>query len=218
MRKVLWTLFKFLVIAMIGYGLYTTFFPSSQEVHTVSLEEKETIMHQTEVNVQELIVQESRTTAELLVYEQDLSLTQEISTSFLNLDLFKKSMTMTSYGTAFYTIRLNDLQKDDVIFDSDNDTITITVPHSELKTVTVYPEQTEFSDVDHHLLSFGDLKLNAEQQNLIQQELQNELETEASSQRYLTRADHSGEDALRALYRSALQEVDEGILIVIEFR
>ena len=216
MRKLLWNLFKIAVILMIGYGIYDNYF-RQEPVHTVSLDEKETVLHHTQADISEIVLGESRKKQELIVYEQDLSATETVTTALLDLDVFRKSMEMTSYGTAVYTVDLSALTAEDITYDEPSALVTITVPHAKLKSVTVDASKTEFSDVEHGLLTWGDIKLTPEQQNVLTQELQSELESAASDAALLTKADLSAEEALKELYGKALQAADPDLSVRVGF-
>ena len=216
MRKLLWNLFKLLVIAVVAYGIYDNYF-KQEPVHTVSLDNSETILQNTRAEISEAVLGESRKTRELIVYEQDLSAKETISSAVLDFDVFRKSMEVTSYGTAVYTVDLSALSEADIRYDEEAALVTVTVPHAGLKSVTVDAEKTEFSDVEHGLLTWGAIKLTPEQQNLIEQELQKELTAAAEDQAILTRADLAAEEALRQLYGSVLAGLDSGLSVRIEF-
>ena len=216
MRKLLWFLFKVLVIAFVAYGVYSYFVPE-QELHVVTLDRKEDILHHTSAELEDIIVTESRKNSELIVYEEDLSASQTISKALLDLDLFRKTQTVVSHGTALYTVDLSAIDTDDIAYDETSRVLTVTVPHSTCKTVTVHVEQTEFSDVSRELFGWGDLTLTPEQQNLLQQDLQAHLEEKAGQPDALARADASAREALTELYRKALSPVEPSAVISIAF-
>ena len=216
MRKLAWNLFKLLVFAFIIYGIYTYFVPET-EVHTVDLDAKEEVLHHTTAELTELVVTESRNNRELIVYEEDFSASQEISKTVFNWDIFRKSQTVTSYGTALYTVDLSAVTAESISYEEASNVLTIQVPHSCLKTVTVDVEKTEFSDVSRKIFGWGDLTLTPEQQNVIQQDLQANLEELARRPDALARADQSAVTALTQLYQNALNPVDSSIVIHIVF-
>ena len=218
MRSLLWNVFKLLVIAMVIYGIYDSYLRPETPVHTVSTEQAETILNRVSVDYADVVVGESRRTGELIVYEQDLSVTQTITSSLLNIDLFRRSMDVTSYGTAIYTIDLSSVKAEDVSYQEETASLSVAVPHAALKTVDVHAEQTEFSDIDRGILGWGDIRLTPEQENLLQQELYRELAAEAQSSANLIKADNSGEDAVRTLFRTVLAKTDPGIRVEIIFR
>lgn len=217
MRKLLWNLFKIAVIVMIGYGIYDNYF-RTEPTHTVSVEDHDSILPHTEAEISEVVLGESRKKQELVVYEQDLSASQTITTGILDLDIFRKTKEVKSYGTAIYVVDLSSLNEDDITFEADASLVTVSVPHASLKTVTLNAEKTEFSDVEHGLLTWGDIKLTPEQQNLLTQELQAELESAASDPSILTKADLSAEDALQDLYSTVLHTIDPDLSVRVTFR
>lgn len=216
MRKLAWNLFKLLVFAFIIYGIYTYFVPEA-EVHTVSLDKEDEVLHHTTAELTELVVTESRNSNELIVYEEDFSASQEISKTVFNWDMFRKSQTVTSYGTALYTVDLSAVTPESIQYEEASNVITIQVPHSTLKTVSVNVEKTEFSDVSRKIFGWGDLTLTPEQQNVIQQDLQANLEELASRPDALARADQSSVSALTELYQNVLNPIDSSIVIHIAF-
>ena len=218
MRSLLWNVFKLLVIGMVIYGIYDSYLRPETPVHTVSTEQAETILNSVSVDYADVVVGESRRTGELIVYEQDLSVTQTITSSLLNIDLFRRSMDVTSYGTAIYTIDLSSVKAEDVSYQEETASLSVAVPHAALKTVDVHAGQTEFSDIDRGILGWGDIRLTPEQENLLQQELYRELAAEAQSSANLIKADNSGEDAVRTLFRTVLAKTDPGIRVEIIFR
>ena len=217
MRKLLWNLFKIAVILMIGYGIYDNYF-RKEPVHTVSLEDKETVLHHTQAEISDLVLGESRKKQELVVYEQDLSAKETITTGLFDMEIFQKSMEMTSYGTAVYTVDLSVLNSEDITYDENTSLAVVTVPHAALKSVSVDAEKTEFSDVEHGLLTLGEIRLTPEQQNLIEQELQTQLQETASDETLLQKADLAAQDALQELFGTVLHTLDPSISVRIAFR
>ena len=216
MRNLIWTLFKLAVIGFVLFGIYTYFVPET-DVHTVSLDSKDDNLEHSTAELTELVVTESRSSSELIVYEEDFSASQELSKTLFNWDIFRKSQTVTSYGTALYTVDLSAVSSEAVSYDASANVITVAVPHSTLKTVTVDVEKTEFSDVSRKLFGWGDLTLTPEQQNVIQQDLQANLEALANRPDALARADQSAVTVLTELYQNALKPVDSSIVVHIAF-
>ncbi len=217
MKKWIWFLFKLLVFGCILYGIYSYLAPESP-VHTVTLDQKETVLNHTTAELQEIVIGESRRTSELIVFEQDLSVTQEIRKALFDWEIFEKTQTVTSYGTALYVTDLSGISETDLSFDEITKTMTIAVPHSRLKSVSVDVEKTEFSDVSRNLLGWGDIKLTPEQQNILQQDLQAALEEEASRPAYFAKADESAVLALHDLFQKAFQSAGEEIALQIIFQ
>ena len=217
MRKLLWNLFRIAVILMIGYGIYDNYF-RTEPAHTVSVEDHDSILPHTQAEISEIVLGESRKKQELVVYEQELSASQTITTGILDLDIFRKSMEVRSYGTAIYAVDLSSLSETDIAFDGAASLVTVSVPHAALKTVALNAEKTEFSDVEHGLLTWGDIRLTPEQQNLLTQELQAELESAAADPSILAKADLSAEDTLKELYSTVLHTLDPDLSVRVTFR
>ncbi|MBQ8069026.1 MAG: DUF4230 domain-containing protein [Solobacterium sp.] len=210
MRKLLWNLFKIAVIVVIAFGIYDNYF-RTEPTHTISVEDHGSILPHTEAEISDVVLGESRKKQELVVYEQDLSASQTITTGILDLDIFRKTKEIKSYGTAIYVVDLSSLNEDDISYDASASLVTVHVPHAALKTVTLNAEKTEFSDVEHGLLTWGDIKLTPEQQNLLTQELQ-------ADSSILTKADLSAEESLKELYSTVLHTLDPDLSVRVTFR
>ena len=165
----------------------------------------------------DIILGENRETKELKVMEQDITGSVEITDTFLNIDWFKKTQTVNMTGTASYVVDLSDMDKDDIIFDEEEKTITIVIPHAELDLMAIDFNETTFSEVDHSVLSWGDIKLSPEQQNEIEKDLQAALTETASQQDLLDRADRNAIRQVESLYKGLLVNLKPDVKLKVVF-
>ncbi|MDD4311610.1 MAG: DUF4230 domain-containing protein [Eubacteriales bacterium] len=163
------------------------------------------------------ILGESRTKSDFVVLEQDVSVTTRVSQALANLALFEKSQIITSYGTGVYTVDLSKLSEEDISLDHELNLLTIAIPHSALAYVTVDVEKTEFEETKKALFAFGDIKLTNEQLNLLEQNIQDAMQTQLDTPEMLAKSDVQALAQVRKLFEPIVQSVAPEIVLSIEF-
>ena len=148
--------------------------PPAPEVHYSTPEDLEEPAGPgyTALDFQNAVLGEASEHQELVVMEQPVQMTTTVTKSGLgNLSVFRKTKTITYYGTGVFTVDLKDLDKDHILVDEKKQTVTLKVPKPTLQYLEPDYEKTEFEDTDKGLLAWGDLALTAEQQNEIEKSI-----------------------------------------------
>ena len=177
----------------------------------------EPIMGYKDEEVIDILIGENRETKELKVMEQDFEDVHEVTSAFLNLDIFRKTQKIHYFGTATYTVDLNEISEDDIIIDKEAKTITIVIPHAEMDQLSIDYEKTVLEEVDHELLGWGDISMTMEQFTVFQQNMQSNLEKAAKDKQFYSEADKKAEKAVLEIYQKALKELNPEYNIKVVF-
>ena len=175
------------------------------------------IMGYKDEEVIDILIGENRETKELKVMEQDFEDVHEVTSAFLNLDIFRKTQKIHYFGTATYTVDLNEISEDDIIIDKEAKTITIVIPHAEMDQLSIDYEKTVLEEVDHELLGWGDISMTMEQFTVFQQNMQSNLEKAAKDKQFYSEADEKAEKAVLEIYQKALKELNPEYNIKVVF-
>lgn len=175
------------------------------------------IMGYKDEEVVDILIGENRETKELKVMEQDFEDVHEVTSAFLNLDIFRKTQKIHYFGTATYTVDLNEISEDDIIINKEDKTIIIVIPHAEMDQMSVDYEKTIIEEVDRELLGWGDISMTMEQFNVLQKNMQSSLETAAKEKQFYDEADKKAKDAVFNIYKQALSNLNPEYTINVVF-
>ena len=176
-------------------------------------EGEEDVMGYKDSEITEMIATENRELKQLIVYEQDIEASMDITDMFLNIEWFKKKQTVHLQATAEYIVDLSRIRNQDVTIDRAEKKITVVIPRAELKNVNIDFTKTTFDDIERNIFGWGDIKLTPEQQNEVEKDLQEALFAEASGSPYLASADLSAMRQVEAVYRKILKNLDSSVEI-----
>jgi len=171
------------------------------------------VLGYTTVELKEMIAGKAREKKELIIYEQDFEASVDYTDMLWNIDWFAKTQTVHMYGTASYTVDLDEVGEDDVTVDEIDRKIIVTIPHAAFRSIEMDYDKTTFDDIERKIFGWGDIKLNSEQQNLVQKSMQEAMEEEASSQSAIERADEAARKQVSELYSDFLKGVDLNIKV-----
>lgn len=166
--------------------------PPAPEVHYSTEEDLTEIEGPTftALDFQNAVLGEASEHQELVVMEQPVQMTTTVTKSGLgNLAVFRKTKTITYYGTGIFTVDLKELDKDHILVDEKKQTVTLKVPKPSLQYLEPDYEKTEFEDTDKGLLAWGDLALTAEQQNEIEKSIDTNMREFLTRKETLAQAD-----------------------------
>jgi hypothetical protein len=130
------------------------------------------------VEVRESLLAEYRSTGYLVVAEQDVSVDIEVSQMLWNIPLFEKTKVIHAYGTGAYGFDLTDLSQEAIQVDHNIREVVLTLGAAKLLYVENDYEKTTYEETEHALLAFGEIRLTAEQQTVVNKEIQDAM-TEA---------------------------------------
>ena len=190
--------------------------PAPEPTVAADLDES-AVMQNTTAEINEAILGEARQKRELVVWEQDVEVTSEVSQALANINAFKKTKTFTSFGTGVYTVDMGQITEDTITVDQDAHTVTMLIPHAQLQYVTKDLQKTEFQDTQHHILAFGDVKLTQEQQNLLEQSIEESMRAELESDECLADADEAALLEVYNVYAPLITKIDPTFTLDVQF-
>lgn len=167
------------------------------------------------VDFSNAILGESREQKELVVMEQDVEVTSQISQDLLNIALFAKQKTIHSFGTGVYTVNLETLRAADIALNENTGIITVTIPHAKLSYVGMDVEKTEFEDTQKALLAVGDIKLTAEQKHVLDQSVDTALRERLGDPALLTKADEIALNKVREIFQAPVSALSEAYIVKV---
>ena len=176
--------------------------------------EPDDIMGYKDSEITEIIAGENRELKQLIVYEQDLEASMDITDMFLNIEWFKKKQTVHLSATAEYIIDLSKINSYGISVNRNDRVITVTIPRAELKNVVIDFDKTTFDDIERNIFGWGDIKLTPEQTNEVEKDLQAALLEEASETPYLSAADMAAMRQVEAAYRKVLTNLHDDVEII----
>lgn len=163
------------------------------------------------VDFQMPILEEARRQAQLIVDEQDIHVSSQITDAWLlNLKAFSKYQDVELYGTGIYTVDLSRLTEDDIVMDSEKHTVLITIPYPELHDVSFDPSRTVVGDVKREWLGFGDIVLNEKQQKKFETEAIDKLTNRLEKNDCFRRAEDYARLSAEDLFGSVVGNVASG--------
>jgi hypothetical protein len=177
-------------------------------------EEPDDGMGYKDAEITEIIAAENRELKQLIVYEQDLEASMDITDMFLNIEWFKKKQTVHLSATAEYIVDLSKINSYGIRIDRTENVITVTIPRAELKNVVIDFSKTTFDDIERNIFGWGDIKLTPEQQNEVEKELQEALLEEAEKTPYLSAADMAGMRQVEAVYKKVLTNLRDDVDVI----
>ena len=220
MKKLLTKILKWCLTITILFLAYTWFAEktaSTFHLPHITIGNPDPILGYTDVEIQETIMGESRKVKELIVFEQDLETETDLSNTFLDIEWFRKSQTMHSYGTAQYVVDLSKINANSIEIDPVNLTIKVHVPHATLKDVIIDYDKTTFDDIEREIFGWGEIKLTPEQQNEVEKVVYAEMLEKANTEELLKKADDSAYQQIYSLCKTLLTNLNPDTTIDIIF-
>ena len=173
----------------------------------------------TAADFEEAILGDSSQLKKLEVYEQEISdVTQITDTGLLNWGVFTKNQLITYNGTVVYTVDLSTLRRSDIVFDEEEKTITLKIPHAVQEEINIPEENIQFGDTTRGLLAFGEIKMTMEQAAKVQSEVRTKMEEKLSSSNALENADRFAKLSVWEIYSPIIKSVAKDYSLVVEFR
>lgn len=156
------------------------------------------------IDFTDAILGESIVQRKLIVLEQEITVTSQISQALANVTLFQKTKIIRSHGTGQYTVDLMTLQASDITVSHETALITVRIPHTVLDKVTVQLDKTEFEDTQRNWLAFGDIKMTVEQQQMLEESVYTAMQEKLSQPQLFTKADEQAILQVRELFQSVV--------------
>lgn len=210
-----------LLLCFEGYRLYAGSHSQTKEVtpvedHDLTLENNG-VMGYTAADFGKVIIEKSSREKQLIVDEEEVCVPTEITMAgAFNLKIFTKTAHETVYGTGQYTINLENITEDDIKFDQDTYTVTVTIPYPELHNVSFDPSKTVIGSTDRGWLAFGDVKLSQEQQKDFETTAVSKLTDRLNEQDCFDRAEKFAKLSAYEMYQPVVSSVSPEFKVNIE--
>ena len=163
------------------------------------------------------ILGESRTKSDFVVLEQDVTVSTRVSQALANLALFEKSQVIRSYGTGVYVVDLSALSENDIAVDEALTSVTIQIPRAKLSYVTVDLDKTEYDETQKAIFAFGEIKLTSEQTNILEQNIEDAMREQLTTEEMQQKADTHALSQVRSLFEPIVQSVAPNYIVNIAF-
>lgn len=195
--RLLWRLIVLATLVVVIIVLLAIFLPKAKESLKIEVELPETLsgllpdnkMGYNKIQFQDAILGETREKSELVVLEQDVEVSTEISQALANIALFEKTKTLISYGTGIYAVDLSGIGAAQIALDEEARLVTVVIPHATLAYVNFDVTKTESGQTKRALFGFGDIKLTTEQMTLIETSVDAAMREKLGSPEALLAAD-----------------------------
>lgn len=160
------------------------------------------------------IVKSIKKKQDLITMEVDLNNTLILDTSWGNLSIFKKVISIDFYGTGIYTVNLSKLNKENILIQPSK-TITIQIPTPKVKSITLNEDKTTFK-TENGLLRFGDIKITPAENQMLTKKAKEKMNDQLNKDYLIKSALSSTEQAIKKSVQSILPSY-ETYDIVIKF-
>ncbi len=217
-KKIKWGLI--LVIAVVVIGGVLIIGPKLSQSFSLSnllgtdMRPDETMGYNS-IDFQNAILGEAREKQELIVMEQDVQVDTEISNALANIEIFKKTQMIHTFGTGVYTVDLSKIDADHIAVDETGQTVTVTIPHAVLQYVNVDVDQTTFEETEHEIFGFGDIKLTQEQQKVVDESIDDVMRETLSDQVLLDQADEIAVLKVAEIFQPLVSAVSDTYLVEV---
>ena len=174
-----------------------------------------------EVDFSEVLLGTQEETRKLIVSTQEATVSTELTAELirqLDFDFLKKTQKVSYTGTGYFVVDLDNLTKDSIVQDKENNTITIKIDHAYLQAIEIDPEKIMIDEVKEGLLARGDIKLTVKDYNAIEKELRKRLEEKFNTAENGQAADAKALQMVKAVYEPMVKAVDETYDVYVEFR
>lgn len=170
------------------------------------------------IDFQEAILGETREVSEYVVLEQDVKVDTTITTALANIDIFRKTKVIHSFGTGVYAVNLGAVTEDSITVDTNSKTVAVAVPHAALKYLQYDVTKTTFEETQNALFAFGNIKLDQEQQQLLDEAIDASMRARLSSPEMLAAADDAAVAALAELFSRLVSGVSDEFTVAVDMK
>lgn len=155
---------------------------------------------------EESLVNEVKNVNKLIPLEVELGQSILIDKSFWDLEVFKKSKTITFFAKCSYSIDFSTITTKDIILDNTNKHITISILSPEIFGLHIDENKTKYSEPELGLLRFGDIHLSSEEFGDLRVKLYDEFKRKMQDEDLQTQAISNTKDSLEALIYNLIGE------------
>lgn len=163
------------------------------------------------------ILGEAREKQELVVWEQDVQVDSQVTTALANLDIFRKTKVIHSYGTGVYTVNMAAITDAAIEVDDEACVVTVMIPRTCLQYITKDLEKTTFEETDRSILTIGDLTLTQEQQLALERSIEEAMRAELVNPECFADADESALAQVYETFQPLIAAVSDAYTLEIVF-
>lgn len=215
-RKLVQLLFLLIVFTFLGFCAYyrALIIPNSYDKGSlIPTLQTPSIKYLTE----EIVINKIQNTEKIIPFETELSESIIIDASWGDLDLFRKIKKIQYLGKGSYSLDLSTLDKSQVNIDKLNKRITLYIEKPKLNSVSLMNDKTLYETTSNGPLRFGEIKLSAEELNLIEKEALNRMEKKMHDDSFMSLAEKNSRNFLEKLIHSFIEEnIDIDIVFKID--
>lgn len=174
-----------------------------------------------EVNFAEVLLGKQNETRKLIVSTQEATVSMELSERLINkldFDFLKKTQKVSYTGKGYFVVDLDNLNKDSIVQDTENKTVTIRIRHAYLQALEIDPNRIVVGDVKETLLARGDIELSMADYKEIEKELVKRMRAEFDTSEQGQVADATALQMVKEVYEPVIKAIDKNYDVVVEFR
>lgn len=195
-----------IAVALIVSMVYLKFFKADAKTYIVPNSTDKTL----KIASEDTIVDKIHNVNKLVPLEIDLNENIVIDNSWGNLDIFKKIQKVHFYGTGNYSVDLSNISKDNIDINKVTGTVTITIPKPVVDSISIDRDKTTYEGTDNGLFRFGDIKMSADEYNVIEKEVKTKMTEKLKDDEHYNKAVDNAKKNLANI----LKTVSEGTIKV----
>lgn len=193
-----------IAVMLIVSMIYLKFFKADAKTYIVPNSTDKTL----KIASEDTIVDKIHNVNKLVPLEIDLNENIVIDNSWGNLDIFKKIQKVHFYGTGNYSVDLSAINKKNVNINKVTGTITITIPKPVVDSISIDRDKTTYEGTDNGLFRFGDIKMSADEYNIIEKEVKTKMTEKLKDDEHYNKAVENAKQNLSNI----LKTVSEGTI------
>ncbi|MDO5121962.1 MAG: DUF4230 domain-containing protein [Erysipelotrichaceae bacterium] len=193
-------------------------FEDPAESHDLVLENNG-LFGYTAADFEEAVLGDSQKQKKLQVMTQEVSDVSTVTEAgLLNWSVFTKNQLITYNGTAVYTVDLSEIGRSDILFNEEEKTVTLKIPHAVREEINIPEDKIQFGDTTGGLLAFGDLHMTPEEISEVQAGARKKMEQKLEEDHVIDQADRFAKLVVWELYSPIIKGVGKDVSLVVEFR
>lgn len=174
-----------------------------------------------QVDFYDVIIGKHEEVRKLIVGTQETTVSVKLTDrliEILDVGFLKKTQKVSYTGKGYFVVDLDSMNRNDVLVDKANNTITILIDHAYLQAVEIDPEKIIIDEVKEGLLAWGDIKLTVSDYNAIEKDLRNRMVEAFNTAKNAQEADDNALRMVKEIYEPVVKAVDAAYEVRVEFK
>lgn len=209
------TLILIVISLILGFGICYKYFVKSRIKSLPGMTKSIEKMSRRAIT-SEAIINKIHEKTDLITMEVDLSDKVVLDDSWGNFDVFKKITYINFSGKGIYTVDLSKLKGENVTIQSNINTIYISVPKPEIKSINIEEEKTTY-EINKGVLRFGEIKLTPEENQILTKKVKERMEEKLNEPDMFNKALANTEKSIKELIRATLDNKSSDYTIIVYF-